>query len=90
MYCPEPLGRVAYNDKPKLLAPIPTSILWKFKVLLLLPLWVSSTSPTRKSFKEFYYGLIKHTCEFDYTKPIDKNHSVYYKCKHTGCSIVDV
>ena len=60
----------------------------KIQLILLTPFWLSSTSPTRKSWKEFKSGLIKHTCDFDYDYPKIEYKYPYYKCKHFGCNIV--
>jgi len=70
---------------------------WKIEVVLLFPLWFTSSSPTRKSWSEFKAGLIKHKHEFDYENSYIndeyKNHHrselfEYAKCKHYGCNTV--
>lgn len=65
------------------------SFLWKLKIVLLSPFWFFSTSPTRKTWKEFKSGLIKHQCKYDYSKPCYDN-GKHYKCEHIGCNIVSV
>lgn len=80
----------ATNESYTLLATVPTSIWWKVKVLLTSILWVLSTSETKKSWKEFYYGLINHDCEFDYDNLKSDKYGKHYECKHFGCNIVSV
>ena len=72
-----------------LLATVPTSLMWKLKVLFTSPLWLLSTSDSKKSWDEFYYGLIKHDHEFDYTK-LEGEKYKHHPCKHYGCNIVSV
>ena len=79
-----------YDDKT-LLSPVPTSILWKLKLWLTSILWVTSSSPTRKTWDEFYCGLIDHECEFDFDNLImDEGKYGHYECKHYGCNMVSV
>ena len=77
------------NKIYKLLANVPTSFIWKLKVILTAPLWLLSKSDSKKSWNEFYYGLIKHDCDYDYTK-LEGNKYKHYPCKHYGCNIVSV
>jgi hypothetical protein len=72
-----------------LLANVPTSLIWKLKVLFTTPLWLLSTSDTKKSWNEFYYGLIKHDCDYDYTK-LEGDKYKHHPCKHYGCNIVSI
>lgn len=62
------------------------------QIILVTPLWFFSLSPTKKSWKEFKYGLISHKCEYDYDKPIveksGKYEHTHFNCKHYGCNIV--
>lgn len=64
------------------------------QLILVTPFWFFSLSPTKKSWKEFKYGLISHKCEYDYDKPIVEKHGGYehthFDCKHYGCNIVGV
>ena len=70
-----------------LLANVPTSLIWKFKVLFTSVFWLLSTSETKKTWNEFYYGLIKHDCDYDYTK-LEGDKYKHHSCKHYGCNIV--
>lgn len=62
------------------------------QIIFVTPLWFFSLSPTKKSWKEFKYGLISHKCEFDYDNPVTEKHdsyiSTHFNCKHYGCNIV--
>lgn len=78
------------TDNYTLLAPVPTSLLWKLKVRLTSILWILSTSETKKSWDEFYYGMINHEHEHDYDNLITGEYGGHYKCKHFGCNIVSV
>lgn len=64
------------------------------ELILVTPFWFLSLSTTKKSWKQFKYGLIKHKCEYDYDKPIVEKHGKYehthFDCKHYGCNIVGV
>ena len=65
------------------------------KFIISFPFWIGSTSPTKKTWKEFTYGLISHRHEFDYDHiqydDDDKAKKYgYYKCKHFGCNIITV
>lgn len=48
------------------------------------------TSDTKKSWDEFYYGLINHKCEFDYENMKGDKYGEHYECKHYGCNIVSM
>jgi hypothetical protein len=64
------------------------------QIILVTPFWFFSLSPTKKSWKEFKYGMISHKCEYDYDKPIVEKRGGYehthFDCKHYGCNIVSV
>lgn len=64
------------------------------QLILITPFWFFSLSSTKKSWKEFKYGLISHKCEYDYDKPIVEKSGGYehthFNCKHYGCNIVGV
>ena len=77
------------NETHALLATVPTSLMWKLKVALGSILWFLSKSETRKTWKEFYYGLINHDCDFDYTK-LEGDKYKHHPCKHYGCNMVSV
>lgn len=80
----------ASNESYTLLADVPTSILWKVKLILTSLLWAISTSEDKKSWKEFYYGLINHDCEFNYDNLTGDKFGNHYECKHFGCNTVTV
>jgi len=65
---------------------------WYLQMILVTPLWFFSLSPTKKSWKEFKYGMISHKCEYDYDNPVTEKHdsylSTHFNCKHYGCNIV--
>jgi len=72
---------------------------WKVKLFLMSILWATSTSPTRKSWSEFKYGLISHEHEFDHDNPVNEKSTLpngqkiiskHYPCKHYGCNTVSV
>ena len=65
---------------------LPLMVEYILKFLIVLPFWLLSTSPTRKSWKEFTNGLKKHKCDFDYSK---RHIDGYYECKHLGCNRID-
>jgi len=75
-------------EKYILLAPKPQSWRWKLYVFFTFIFWHTSTSPTRKSWKEFIHGLIEHEHEFDEENPVDNN-GVHFPCKHHGCNFVN-
>ena len=62
----------------------------KFYFILLSPFWFLSTSPTKKTWKEFKSAFIEHTCKYDFSKPCYDGTFKHYKCKHLGCNIVEV
>lgn len=70
------------------------SIGYYIQLVLVTPFWFLSLSATKKSWKEFKYGLISHKCEYDYDKPVVEKHKGYehthFDCKHYGCNIVSV
>lgn len=70
-----------------LLEKVPIGIKWELKVFFWF--WFLSTSKSKKTWKEFYYGLIKHKCEFDYNK-LEGGKYKHFPCKHHGCNIVTV
>jgi hypothetical protein len=70
-------------------ADVSSSLFYKIQLILLSPFWLLSTSPSRKSWKEFKNGLIKHECKYDYSKP-SYDTGKHYKCEHLGCNIVSV
>jgi hypothetical protein len=72
-----------------LLATVPTSLKWKLKVAFSSILWFLSTSETKKNWNEFYYGLISHDHEYDYTK-LEGDKYKHHPCKHYGCNVVSV
>lgn len=63
---------------------------WILRVIVLSPLWLLyiNEKGSKKSWKQFKYGLIKHKCEFDYNNPETDKHGSYYPCKNYGCNIV--
>ena len=61
-------------------------ILFVIEFIQLFPIWVLSTSPTKKNFKEFVSSLKIHEHEYDYS---NRHPDGYYKCKHLGCNCVD-
>ena len=87
-YTKEGLSKEESSNKLyTLLATVPTSLMWKIKVLLTSVFWLLSTSDSKKSWDEFYYGLIKHDHEFDYTK-LEGDKYKHAPCKHYGCNLV--
>jgi len=76
------------NTHHTLLASMPTSLIWKLKVILLAPIWILSTSDNKKTWKQFYCGLIKHKHEYDYDKLTRERYLTFASCKHHGCSLI--
>ena len=72
-----------------LLSPVPKSLGWKIKLAIFSVFWFFSTSKKKKKWDQFYYGLIKHKCEYDYTK-LKGDKYKHYSCKHYGCNIVTI
>lgn len=86
---------ITFTDKTcnvsfTLLANVPTSIWWRLKVFFASILWKLNTSENKKSWAQFYYGLIKHKCEFDYDNLRGDGYGKHYKCKHFGCNFVSI
>lgn len=76
--------------KKQLLSPVPTSVWWKIKVGLLSILWFFNTSKDKKDWKEFYYGLVPHKCQFDWNNVIMDEFGGYAECKHYGCNFIEI
>jgi len=72
-----------------LVGAVGSSLFHKIEIILLSPFWFFSISPTRKTWKEFKSGLIKHICKYDYSRP-NYDMGKHYKCEHLGCNIVSV
>ncbi|MCK9574768.1 MAG: hypothetical protein WC979_03075 [Candidatus Pacearchaeota archaeon] len=63
---------------------------WTVRWILAAPFWALSTSPTRKSWSEFKYGMMTHVCDWNYENPDYSHGGKCYPCKHFGCNMVSV
>lgn len=68
-----------------LLSPEPTTKMWKIKMWFARIGWKMHKSPTKKSWENYYYSMIPHKCEYDYSNII-RTDMWHCKCKHHGCN----
>jgi hypothetical protein len=66
----------------------PKTFWWKVRLFFWSWFWFTSESPTRKTWEEFKYGLIKHKCKFDGPIFIGEHGYRFVECSHFGCNIV--